>query len=292
MGDKSETSHNRAALSRILSMDEVMRILRIADEKSQRDALALKLMALYGFTLGEVVGSPSRRMVDKKWVPMEPTFVGLKIEDLNDDGVLVRRKDGEPEKRSLQAELVRELRKHIGKRDRGKILDMSQSRIWQVTKTYAKDAGLSDWKKIRPHMLQDFYEGHQADIPQLNSNFLPAEPEHYLGERIDLPGLTYAPINEQGVVFLFGMICHDMGIIVEHIQQGFPDAEAIDYRKDRSRGIRKRIEFEFKSSSFTKGTPKHDATRCDIIVCWEHDWKKCPKTIEVIELKSRIQKAD
>src|SRR5256885_4994002 len=103
MGDKSETSHNRAALSRILSMDEVMRILRIADEKSQRDALALKLMALYGFTLGEVVGSPSRRMVDKKWVPMEPTFVGLKIEDLSDDGVLVRRKDGEPEKRDRKS---------------------------------------------------------------------------------------------------------------------------------------------------------------------------------------------
>ena len=271
-------------------MDEVKRILRVADEKNPRDALALKLMALYGFKKGEVVGSPSRERVNEKWIPMEPTYMGLKIEDLTDDGITVRRKDGTTEKRPLKTELVRELRACIGERNRGKIFDISDSRVGQLMKEYAQEAGLSDWKKIRSHLLQDFYDGHQADIPHLTSTFLLAEPEHYLGQRIDLPGLTYAPINEQGVVFLFGMICYDMGIIVEHIQQGFPDAEAIDYRKDRSRGIRKKIEFEFKSSSFTKGTPKHDPTGCDIIVCWDHDWKKCPKTIEVIELRSRIQK--
>src|SRR6266566_2826128 len=286
MGDRSGTFDNRAALSRILSMDEVKRILRVADEKSQRDALALKLMALYGFTLGEVVGSPSRRMVDKKWVPMEPTFVGLKIEDLNDNGVLVRRKDAVPEKRSLQAELVRELREHIGRRDKGKIFDMSQSRVWQVTKIYAKDAGLSDWKKIRPHMLQDFYEGHQADIPQLSSTFLPAEPGDHVGQKINYPGLTYAPTNEQGVVFLFARMSHDLKFSAETIRQGYPDAVVIDYRADPNRGLRKHIEFEFKSSGFTRGKKPHDPAKCHIIVCWEHDWKKCPKTIEVIELRS------
>jgi len=263
----------------------VNRILQGAEEKSKRDALVFKLMAWYGFTLGEVVGTPSRRMENKKWVPMEPTHSGLKIQDLGEDGILVRRKDGIPEKRPLKPELVRELREWIRERDQGKIFEMSESRVLQLTKEYAREARLSDWKKIRPHMFQDFYEGHQADITRIISTFLPAEPEHYLGQRVDLPGLTYAPINEQGVVFLFGMICHDIHIIVEHIQTGYPDAEAIDYRHDQTRGVRRKIEFEFRSSGFKK---KHDPAQCDIIVCWEHDWKDCPMRIEVIELKSRI----
>ena len=32
----------------------------------------------------------------------------------------------------------------------------------------------------------------------------------------------------------------------------------------------------------------NDPSECDLIVCWEHDWKECP--IDVIELKSVIQK--
>jgi hypothetical protein len=28
----------------------------------------------------------------------------------------------------------------------------------------------------------------------------------------------------------------------------------------------------------------HDPKGCDIIVCWRHNWKKCPKNLEVIEL--------
>ena len=34
---------------------------------------------------------------------------------------------------------------------------------------------------------------------------------------------------------------------------------------------------------------KEVVDKCDIIVCWEHDWKDCPPTIEVIELKSMIE---
>ena len=275
---------------RSLSIDDVKKILRVAEEKNQRNALVFKLLAWYGFELGEVVGSPSRLMVSKKWIPKEPTHEGLQIQDLAEDGIVARRNDGAVEKRSLTPEVVRDIRDCIGDRIEGKIFEISEDRVRQLVKEYAKDAGLSDPKKIRPHMLQDFYEGHRADIPHLSSTFRAIEPEHYVGERIDLPGLTYAPINEQGVVFLFGMICHHMDVIVEHIQQGFPDAEAIDYRHNRSRGIRRRIEFEFRSSGFTKGTKKdkHHPTKCDIIICWEHDWKKCPARIEVIALKSRI----
>src|SRR2546425_8925016 len=74
--------------------------------------------------------------------------------------------------------------------------------------------------------------------------------------------------------------------------KGYPDAVVIDYRADANRGLRKKIEFEFKSSGFAKGKKPHDPAKCQIIVCWEHDWKKCPKTIEVIELRSKIQKRE
>ena len=92
---------------RILSIDEIKRILRVAGERNQRDALALKLVAFHGFKQHDVVGSPSRRMEDKTWVPMEPNRPGMQIEDLSDDGILLRRKSGEGEKRLLKPELAK-----------------------------------------------------------------------------------------------------------------------------------------------------------------------------------------
>jgi len=148
---------------RILSIDEVKKILRVAGEKSQRDALALRLIAFHGFKVHDVVGSPSRRRENNKWVPMEPNRPGMQIEDLSDDGILLRRKGGEGEKRPLKPELVRELRECIGERERGKILDITDSRLLQLTKEYAKDARISDPKKIRPHMFDDFWADLRAD---------------------------------------------------------------------------------------------------------------------------------
>jgi hypothetical protein len=46
------------------------------------------------------------------------------------------------------------------------------------------------------------------------------------------------------------------------------------------------IEFEYKSLDFKNH--QHDPNQCDIIVCWEHNWKECP--IEVIELKTALSK--
>lgn len=97
--------------------------------------------------------------------------------------------------------------------------------------------------------------------------------------------MTYAPVNEQGVVFLFSKINDDLGIKIESIQSAFPDAIGIDYRHEKDVGIRKRIEFEFRSSNYD-----HSLDGCDIIVCWKHDWKDCPDTIEVIELKSELRR--
>lgn len=103
-----------------------------------------------------------------------------------------------------------------------------------------------------------------------------------VGDVINFRGTIYAPVNEQGVVLLFGRIMNDLNMYVESIQSAFPDCYARRYTGKGWEGVH--IEFEFKSSNFK--LHNHDEHYCDMIVCWEHDWKDCP--LEVIELKSKI----
>ncbi len=104
-----------------------------------------------------------------------------------------------------------------------------------------------------------------------------------VGEPINFRGIVYGPLNEQGVVFLFSKIHDDLGIKIEAVQQAFPDAKA---RRFNGRGwVEERIEFEYKSSEYLNHG--HDINKCDIIVCWIHDWKECP--LEVIELRELIK---
>jgi hypothetical protein len=46
------------------------------------------------------------------------------------------------------------------------------------------------------------------------------------GDPIDFRGLRHSPVNEDGVVFLFGMVARELGYLVEAVQAGFPDCEA------------------------------------------------------------------
>jgi hypothetical protein len=107
------------------------------------------------------------------------------------------------------------------------------------------------------------------------------------GEPINFRGLQHAPINEQGVVYLFGMVSRELGFSVESLQQGFPDCEG-KYQYDKSRKLwaKARIEFEFRASNFREHC--HDENGCDVIVCWENDWPGCP--LRVVELRSEIER--
>jgi hypothetical protein len=97
------------------------------------------------------------------------------------------------------------------------------------------------------------------------------------------------PINEQGVVFLFGMIAFEIGFIVESVATGFPDCEAKRcVSKKQDLWERVSIEFEYKSQNFLEHG--HDPQKCDLIICWEDNWAECP--IEVIELRSAIEALD
>ena len=71
------------------------------------------------------------------------------------------------------------------------------------------------------------------------------------GKPLNFRGLRHAPVNEQGVVYLFGMVAFELGLIVESIQAAFPDCEAkrcIDSRRDLWQRVR--IEFGYQSSKF------------------------------------------
>jgi len=93
--------------------------------------------------------------------------------------------------------------------------------------------------------------------------------------------LRYAPANELGVVFLFAHLAHKWRLRVDAVQSGFPDCVA--YQKIQGKEKRTRIEFEFNSRNFK--THGHDASQCDWIVCWEHDWPDAPANLQIIELR-------
>ena len=106
------------------------------------------------------------------------------------------------------------------------------------------------------------------------------------GSPLPLPEFRHEPVNEQGVVLLFGMLAKDLGYMIEAAQKGFPDCEA-KREVAPGRWQRVRIEFEFESKNFREhGHPPAD---CDVIVCWRHNWDECPPQIEVVELSSMVK---
>jgi hypothetical protein len=107
------------------------------------------------------------------------------------------------------------------------------------------------------------------------------------GEPMDFRGLRHAPVNEQGVVYLFGMVSKELGFLIESVRTAFPDCEGkrcIDEKQQLWEQVL--IEFEFRSSNFREHG--HNSDGCDVIVCWQHDWQDCP--LEVVELRSAIQR--
>ncbi len=107
------------------------------------------------------------------------------------------------------------------------------------------------------------------------------------GELIDFRGLRHAPINQNGVIFLFGMVSNELGFMVEAIHAVFPECEAKRHVGE-NRYQRVRIKFEYKSSNYM--SHGYDPADADMIVCWVHDWHDCP--LEVLELQIAIDKLE
>src|ERR1017187_89422 len=104
------------------------------------------------------------------------------------------------------------------------------------------------------------------------------------GRPIKVHGMAYAPISENGVIYLFGRLAPRLGFNVERIHPHCPDCIATH------NGVRKRIEFEFRASEFE--THDHSPKKADMVVCWADDWGDRPKKYRNIEVFSLMEHAD
>jgi HNH endonuclease len=98
------------------------------------------------------------------------------------------------------------------------------------------------------------------------------------------PGpIANAPVNELGVVFLFGAMAWQLGYVAQRWQTEFPDCELIRrVSEDKCQLVRAEVEYE--SRNFLKHM--HEISGCDMIICWKHNWPECP--LEVLELSKLI----
>jgi hypothetical protein len=160
-------------------------------------------------------------------------------------------------------------------------------RVPEAMAQYAREQNLRErWQDV-----MEMIEERKNEGMALRAVTRPAKLKHlvqkYLspvyGAAITRGPMVNEPINEQGVLFLFGAMCEKLGFKVTLVQTGFPDVEAL-IEVSPGRWKRVRIEVEYESRNFTKH--KHHAKGCDMIVCWIHNWKECP--LEVIELSKLV----
>jgi len=113
----------------------------------------------------------------------------------------------------------------------------------------------------------------------LRRKMLPGRPIY--GTPIKTPVLRNAPTTEGGVMVAFGALAQQLGFAVERVQPAYPDCEAL---REVAPGKWQRVWIEFELASRNFLEHQHDPAKCDIIVCWVHNWPECPEEIEVIEL--------
>ncbi|HEX9545401.1 MAG TPA: hypothetical protein VF955_09455 [Pyrinomonadaceae bacterium] len=166
------------------------------------------------------------------------------------------------------------------------------SSLSEIFLNFAKD--IPEWADVLPLLPVPVLEhehgsnnGLASPIPPKKTRHVPLKDRATYGNPTQFRGLRQEPVNEQGVVLLFGMLAKQLGYVIEAVQTGFPDCEAMR-QITPERWQRVRIEFEFESRNFRDHG--HPSTGCDVIVCWRHNWDKCPKHIEILEL-SRVIKS-
>ena len=116
-----------------------------------------------------------------------------------------------------------------------------------------------------------------------------ANHKRLFGDKIAFKSLSCAPVNELGVVYLFGVLHETFDFKIESIQSGYPDCLA-RRKVGNNRWEEVRIEFEYDSRSFN--AHGHDPSGVDVIICWTHNWKECPRSIEIIELSTLLGDAE
>src|SRR5260221_9363505 len=165
---------------------------------------------------------------------------------------------------------------------------ISSYEIWtgvpKAFQRFARSAKIElEWKDVLGMIADGASKNGERKVgsspqPPRKKDVLRARPVS--GPLMNLPELVHEPLNEQGVIFAFGLVARPLGFSVLRFQTAFPDCEAL---REVVRGQlqRMKLEFEFESRNFLRHGHRIDG--CDGIVCWKHNWKECP--LEVIELR-------
>jgi hypothetical protein len=229
---------------------------------------------------------------------LRPYTLNLRIEDdllLEDWGKVVRRNKAVLRN---QGRLPRHIYRRQGKYN-GQTLARRFGGWGSVPQAFRKLAvGKPKWRDVlallpaaatRTRLLMaarsQANEGSPSPIPPKKVQHAPLKDRATYGNPMHLPVFRHEPVNEQGVILLFGMLAEELGYIIEAVQSGFPDCEA-KRKVAPNRWQRVNIEFEFESRNFRDHG--HRVSGCDVIVCWRHNWEDCPDHIEVLELCTLI----
>jgi hypothetical protein len=153
---------------------------------------------------------------------------------------------------------------------------------------YMEEQGLTEeWKDVM-ELIRKYEQGQDGmemapspECEQKKPRVMTDRPVY--GPLIRPYPMIHGPINENGVLYLFGTVSERLGFVVTLIQGAFPDCYAMRL-VDVDRWQPVRIEFEYESRNFLRHL--HDPSGCDIIVCWKHNWPECP--LEVIELSKIV----
>jgi Homing endonuclease associated repeat len=218
---------------------------------------------------------------------LDPNISNVRIEDcelLRDWGETVRKNRAIPSRRTYQREGqydIRTIERRFG----------PWSSIPETFRKFAQDK--PEWADLAALLHDAVPRKKRAQAKEATFAILPGAVQHAplrdraaYGNPIAFRSLRHEPVNEQGVVLLFAMLAKELGYLIEAVQNGFPDCEAMR-QIGPGRWQRVRIEFEFESRNFRDHG--HPANGCDAIVCWRHNWPECPEDIEVVELSSVIK---
>lgn len=185
----------------------------------------------------------------------------------------------------------------------GKYCDVLQHRFggWRgVGRAFAMFAGeLAEWGDVLAIVERDCSARSERRAPRGGARGSAIERKGVsfrladratLGGPLDFEAMRHEPVNEQGVVLLFGMLALRLGYLIETVQTAFPDCEA-KRRVGGGRWQRVRIEFEYESRAYKEhGHPVERGEACDVLVCWRHTWPECPEWIEVLELRPVVER--
>ncbi len=284
-----------------MTKEEIVKAIRVCAKKLRRNPSLRELRAMSGVTTKHVykkLGSLSKALraaglegIGRGFSPAEETVlhdwasVARKLKKLPSIVEYERagRFSGKPFQRlyGSWAGTAEGFCKFAGKHGRraqwGDVLEMiagAQTLSTAATIRTASGTNATSWPAIQ--------EQDNGDRKRYRKGGILRDRPVY-GRPLPWPELAHEPVNELGVVFVFGMMARRLGFVVHRLQAGFPDCIAM---REVAPGMwqRVRIEFEFESRNFKKH--KHRKDKCDVIVCWKHNWKECP--LDVVELGKEI----